>query len=223
MNKGAINYIARLLAERLIGAALFWIAAGNFDFRSGIFFSVYIIVAAVSAIIIYRKNPETLKQRGKINTNSPKWDKILLLLFWTGSFFLVYFAAGKTVPLGKGIEFDFVAGIVLYLISAVITVKAMLENTFLESTARLQTERNQTVIQTGPYSVVRHPTYSAVLLWCVAVICVFPSKEVWLLSHAISVVIIIRTELEDKMLKKGLSGYDEYSKKVKYRVIPFIW
>lgn len=223
MNKGAINYIARLLAERLIGAALFWIAAGNFDLRSGIFFSVYIIVAVVSAIIIYRKNPETLKQRGKINTNSPKWDKILLLLFWTGSFFLVYFAAGKTVPLGKGIEFDFVAGIVLYLISAVITVKAMLENTFLESTARLQTERNQTVIQTGPYSVVRHPTYSAVLLWCVAVICVFPSKEVWLLSHAISVVIIIRTELEDEMLKKGLSGYEEYSKKVKYRLIPFIW
>ncbi|MBR2041827.1 MAG: isoprenylcysteine carboxylmethyltransferase family protein [Oscillospiraceae bacterium] len=223
MKKGALIYIARLLAERLIGAGLFLVGAGAFDLRSGIFFSVYILVAVVSAWVIYRRNPETLKERGKVNTNSPKWDKIILLFFWLSAFFLVYFAAGKTVPLGKGIEFDFIAGMVVYLVSAVITVKAMLENTFLESTARLQPERNQKVIMTGPYSVVRHPTYSAVLLWCVAVSCIFPSREVLILSAAIATVIIIRTKLEDEMLKKGLLGYDEYSKKVKYRLIPFLW
>ena len=112
---------------------------------------------------------------------------------------------------------------IIYILSAVVTVKAMLENTFLESTARIQTDRDQTVIQTGPYSVVRHPTYSAVLMWCVAVRCIFPSAEVLILSLAIATVIIIRTELEDEMLKKGLSGYEEYSKKVKYRLIPFVW
>ena len=223
MNKGAICYIARLLAERLLGVGMFFIAAGAFDLRSGIFFSVYVLVAFVSAAIIYRKNPKTLAERGKVNTNSPKWDKILLLIFWLSAFFAVYFAAGKTVLPGMKIDFDFVAGMALYLISAVVTVKAMLENTFLESTARLQTDRNQTVIETGPYSVVRHPTYSAVLLWCVAIRCIFPSKEVFLLALAIAVVIIIRTELEDEMLKKGLSGYKEYSEKVKYRLIPFIW
>ncbi|MBQ5322880.1 MAG: isoprenylcysteine carboxylmethyltransferase family protein [Oscillospiraceae bacterium] len=223
MNKGAVIYILRLFAERLIGAALFLLGAGSFDLRSGIFFLVYVAVAIVSGVIIYRKNPETLKERGKVNTDSPKWDKSLLLVFWLCSFFLVYFASGKTVPLGKEIEFDFIAGMVIYLVSAVITVKAMLENTFLESTARLQPERNQTVIQSGPYSVVRHPTYSAVLLWCVAVICVFPSAEVLILALAISVVISIRTELEDEMLKKGLPGYKEYSEKVKYRLIPFVW
>ena len=223
MNKGAVIYILRLFAERLIGAALFWIAAGSFDIRSGIFFSVYVAVALVSGVIIYRKNPETLKERGKVNTDSPKWDKILLLVFWLCSFFLVYFAAGKTVPLGKEIEFDFIAGMVIYLVSAVITVKAMLENTFLESTARLQPERNQTVISTGPYSIVRHPTYSAVLLWCAAIRCIFPSKEVFILALAIATVIIVRTELEDEMLIKGLPGYKEYSEKVKYRLIPFVW
>ncbi len=223
MNKGAVIYILRLFAERLIGAALFLLGAGSFDLRSGIFFSVYVVVALVSGVIIYRKNPETLKERGKVNTDSPKWDKILLLVFWLSAFFIVYFAAGKTVPFGKEIEFDFIAGMVIYLVSAVITVKAMLENTFLESTARLQPERNQTVIQSGPYSVVRHPTYSAVLLWCVAVRCIFPSAEVFILALAISVVIIIRTELEDEMLKKGLPGYKEYSEKVKYRLIPFVW
>ena len=223
MNKGAVIYILRLFAERLIGAALFLLGAGSFDLRSGIFFSVYVAVAIVSGIIIYRKNPETLKERGKVNTDSPKWDKSLLLVFWLCSFFLVYFAAGKTVPLGKEIEFDFIAGMVIYLVSAVITVKAMLENTFLESTARLQTDRNRKVIETGPYSVVRHPTYSAVLMWCVAVRCIFPSAEVLILALAISVVISIRTELEDEMLKKGLPGYKEYSEKVKYRLILFIW
>ena len=81
MNKGAVIYVARLLAERFIAAGLFWIAAGGFDLRSGIFFSVYVLVALVSGIIIYRKNPETLKERGKVKTNSPGWDKILLLAF----------------------------------------------------------------------------------------------------------------------------------------------
>ncbi len=223
MNKGAVNYIVRLLAERILGAVLFWLGAGKFDLRSGIFFSVYVAVAIVSAIVIYRKNPETLKERGKINTNSPKWDKVLLLVFWLFAFFIVYFAAGKTAPLGKEIEFDFIAGMIIYILSAVITVKAMLENTFLESTARLQPDRNQTVIQSGPYSIVRHPTYSAVLLWCVAVRCIFPSREVFLLAVAIAAVIICRTELEDEMLIKGLSGYKDYSEKVKYRLIPFIW
>ena len=223
MNKGAVLYIARLLAERFIGAALFWIAAGGFDLRSGIFFSAYIIIALVSGIIIYLKNPQTLKERGKVNTDSPKWDKIILLIFWICSFFLVYFAAGKTVPLGKEIDFDFIAGMIIYIISAVITVKAMLENTFLESTARLQPDRNQKVIQTGPYLVVRHPTYSAVLLWCVAIRRIFPSAEVLLLVLAITAIISIRTELEDDMLKEGLDGYKEYSEKVKYRLIPYIW
>ena len=64
MNKWAIIYIFRLLAERLIGAVLFWMGAGRFDFRSGIFFAVYVLVAIVSGIIIYCKNPETLKERG---------------------------------------------------------------------------------------------------------------------------------------------------------------
>ncbi|MBR5310065.1 MAG: isoprenylcysteine carboxylmethyltransferase family protein [Oscillospiraceae bacterium] len=223
MNRGAALYLLRLMAERFIGAALFWIAAKGFDLRSGIFFIIYIAVALVSGIIIYRKNPETLKERGKVNTDSPKWDKILLLVFWLLSFFIIYFVAGKTVPLGKEIDFDFIAGIVLYLFSAWITVKAMIENTFLESTARIQSDRNQKVIQTGPYSVIRHPTYSAVLLWCGAIRCIFPSAEVLLLAMAIATVIIIRTELEDDMLKEGLPGYKEYSEKVKYRLIPFIW
>lgn len=223
MNKNAVIYIIRLLAERIIGALLYFAAAGSFDLRSGIFFAVYVLVAVVSGIIIYKKNPETLAQRGKVNTDSPKWDKIILLIFWLCSFFLVYYVAGKTVPIGNEIEFDFIAGMVIYLTSAFVTVKAMLENTFLESTARLQPERNQKVIKTGPYSVVRHPTYSAVLLWCIAVICVFPSGEIWLLSHAIATVIIIRTELEDNMLKEGLEGYKEYSNEVKYRLIPFVW
>ena len=116
MNKGAIIYIARLLAERFIAAALFWIAAGSFDIRSGIFFAVYVLVAVVSAMVIYRKNPETLKEREKVNTDSPKWDKILLLVFWLCSFFLIYYVAGKTVTLGKKIEFDFVAGMIIYIV-----------------------------------------------------------------------------------------------------------
>ena len=131
MNKGAVNYIARLMADRVLGATLFWIAAGSMDIRAALYFAVYIIVAAVSCLLMYKWNPQTLAERGKVATDSPKWDKVLLLLFWVSAYFIVYFVAGKTVPQNQAVDFNYILGIVFYIFSAYITVYAMKENTFL--------------------------------------------------------------------------------------------
>ncbi|OQY92871.1 MAG: hypothetical protein B6D39_04070 [Anaerolineae bacterium UTCFX2] len=112
---------------------------------------------------------------------------------------------------------------VLSIAAAVIAIFALAVNPYLESTARIQTERGQTVISAGVYGVVRHPTYSAVLLSCLGVSFVFATLYVCITALVIAVLIIVRTYLEDKMLRERLPGYSEYAQATRYRLVPYIW
>ena len=99
---------------------------------------------------------------------------------------------------------------------------ALYENRYAEAVSRVQSERGQRVCSTGPYGFVRHPMYSAILMWCVAIVGVFPTWQVTLVSIAVAVLIVVRTLLEDAMLAEGLPGYAEYRSKVRWRLIPFV-
>lgn len=223
MDKGAVVYIFRLMIQRILGVILFLIGSSWIvGIREIIYFFVYILFAAISGGVMYKINPATIRERGKVNTDSPKWDKVLLTIYWALAYFIVYFVAGKGfIPLQMSILYWI--GIILYIAAALLTLRAMIVNTFLESTSRLQTDRGQNVCKEGPYSVIRHPTYSAILIWCVSIPLIFPSRNVVWIVLMVAVVIIIRTYLEDNMLKQGLDGYGDYAKEVKYRLIPFIW
>jgi protein-S-isoprenylcysteine O-methyltransferase Ste14 len=99
----------------------------------------------------------------------------------------------------------------------------MLHNPFFESTVRLQADRNQFVINTGPYKIVRHPGYIALIAGPLALPFAVGSLLSVIPAIIMIILILIRTYLEDNTLKKELAGYDEYCKKVKYRLIPFLW
>lgn len=223
MQKNAALYLLRLVLQRLLGLLLFWLGAGGPPgLRAKLYFGVYLLIAVVSGLVMYHVNPTTLQERGKVDTDSPLWDKILLTAFWLLAYFGIYFAAGKSaVPQDPDRWFWF--GLALVLASAALTLWAMVENTFLESTARLQTDRGQTVCDGGPYAFIRHPTYAAVLLWCAAIPMIFPGIAVTGLAGGIAVIIVIRTRLEDAMLQAGLEGYAAYAGRVRYRLLPFIW
>jgi len=109
------------------------------------------------------------------------------------------------------------------LISCVFTVWPVLENKYFEETSRIQNNREQTVIKTGPYKIIRHPGYSGIVIWAIASYLMFGTLAVGIVSFVIIVIICIRTYMEDKMLKDELTGYLEYSQTVKYRLIPFVW
>lgn len=223
MDKGAVLYICRLMIQRILGVILFLFGSSwIFGAREIIYFILYILIAIISGLVMYKINAATIRERGKVNTDSPKWDKVLLTVYWVLAYFVVYFVAGKEfIPMQMNLGYWI--GTILYIAAAALTLRAMIVNTFLESTARLQTDRGQKVCKEGPYSVIRHPTYSAILIWCVSIPMIFPSRNIILIVLMVAVVIIIRTYMEDNMLKRGLDGYDDYAKEVKYRLIPFIW
>lgn len=223
MKRQAFSYLTRVGFQKIIGFLLYLIGAGFTLTYAGIVYFIYLFLATIIiSLILFKANEETLAERGKTDTDSPKWDKILLFVFWILNYFVVYLLAGISES-SEHLNFAYYLGIVLTLFAAWFSTKATLENTFLESTARIQSDRNQKVCTTGPYRIVRHPAYSGLILNCIGLSLIFPYVSVWICMAITVVIIVVRTALEDSMLKDGLDGYFEYTKQTRYRLIPFIW
>ncbi|MDV3426202.1 MAG: isoprenylcysteine carboxylmethyltransferase family protein [Bacillota bacterium] len=227
LDKSGINYLVRVLFQVLIGMALFYISSGRtFAFRGMIYFSLYIILVISGVILLAGRNSEVLNERAKKRDNTKGWDKVLLKLYILLAFFGVYIAAGLDAgryPKAR-ISFDFIyPGILIYIFSSALSIWAMAENQYFEATSRIQKDRDQVVCSSGPYRFIRHPGYLSILLWCISVPMIFGSVYAMLPVICIFLIIVIRTYLEDNMLKKELPGYIEYSGRVRYRLIPFIF
>lgn len=218
-------YLLKLTIQKGLGLLLYLIGAGwLLSQRAIIYFSMYIAITIISGALLFRTNPKILAERNKINTNSPKWDKILLGTFWLLEFFVIYLLAGiEANKIAESIGIIYWLGITINLLSWGVALWAMMVNVFLESTARIQDDREQTVCQNGPYGIVRHPTYLSIVFSNIGVCMIFPVIGVIICAIVIVVITMFRTYLEDKMLQDGLNGYKEYTKKVKYRLIPFVW
>lgn len=223
MKKQALSYLVRVGFQKIIAFLLYLISAGFTLTYAGIIYFIYLFLTTIIiSCILFKSNKKTLAERGKTVTDSPIWDKVLLFIFWILNYFVVYLLAGISEN-SEHLNLVYYLGIVITLFAACFSTKATLRNTFLESTVRIQNERNQKVCTTGPYKIVRHPTYSGLILNCIGLSLIFPYASVWICMIITVVIIIIRTALEDSMLKKELEGYFEYTKQTKYRLIPFIW
>ena len=110
---------------------------------------------------------------------------------------------------------------VLFLVSYALYAEVMRENAYLSRTIKVH--ENQKVIDTGLYGIVRHPMYMATILMFLMVPLILGSWYAFIIFLAYPVVIAIRIKNEEKILSGQLEGYNEYKKKVKYRIIPFIW
>jgi protein-S-isoprenylcysteine O-methyltransferase Ste14 len=113
--------------------------------------------------------------------------------------------------------------VVLLVFSSVLINWAMVVNPFFEPTVRIQDDREHRVVSSGPYAFVRHPGYLSGILWITSIPLILGSLYGLLPVGFYSVLMIIRTYLEDRTLKEELDGYREYSAKVRYRLFPGIW
>jgi protein-S-isoprenylcysteine O-methyltransferase Ste14 len=225
MNHQANQYVFRVLAQRILGILAFFVfSRWTYGVRSITYFAMYLVFAIVSLALLRGVSPSTLAAREKTPADTSAWDRAILAVYWVLAYFAVYFFAGlESAGAPATVGWVFGIGIVLFLASFLLTLWAVRVNPFLESVSHIDRDRCPNVCNSGPYNVIRYPSYAAILIWCIAVAMVFETKYTAICAGLIAVVVIIRTALEDHMLLNGLDGYKEYTEKVKYRLIPFIW
>lgn len=211
----------------IISAVVLFASAGHINIpKAWVYFSTAFVASTISAVIIVKFSPELANQRGKIQPGTKLWDKVILAIFFP--VILIILPAVIGLDVGRyhwsslGIEFALL-GFILYIIAFVLIKWAMLTNKYFEVTARIQKERGHQVITAGPYGIVRHPGYVAMILSVISMPLIIGSVYGLIPAGLAVVALVIRTAFEDKMLNDELEGYPEYGIRVKYRLVPGIW
>ena len=208
--------------------AVFFASAGRRDIpRAWLFFGAAFVYFVASTLALYRFNPELLIARLTLRREGSKtWDEILMRAANLMGMLLIPAVAGLDLGRYGWSSLDIiyaVPGFVLFILGAVLITWAMIVNRYFESTVRIQEDRDHEVVSTGPYRFVRHPGYLSGILWMSSVPLILGSLYTLLPVMIYSVMMILRTHLEDRTLRDELPGYAEYAERVRFRLIPWVW
>jgi len=211
----------------LIQLAIFFLSAGYIGVRPWIYFGSSFVHYVVSIATQYKLNPELLAARLTVKRKGSKtWDEILMRASNLVVLVALPVVAGLDVGRFQWSNLDIVfmlPGFALLFFSTFLLNWAMAVNPFFEPTVRIQEERNHKVIANGPYRMVRHPGYLAGLSYVFSVPLLIGSLYAIAAAGLYLVLITLRTSLEDRTLRRELTGYAEYSTKVKYKLFPGVW
>ena len=217
-----ISAVTKFLAGLVMLALLIFLPAGTLAFTQGwIFMAVLFLPMLMIGIVLALKSPELLRKRlnSKEQENTQKGVVISSLLMFLAGFIM----AGLSFRFGwlRLPMWVSVTAAVVFLIGYAMYAEVLRENEYLSRTVEVQEE--QKVIDTGLYGVIRHPMYTAtILMFCFAPL-VLGSVISFVIFLAYPVIIVTRIGNEEKVLENGLKGYTDYKKKVKYRLMPFVW
>lgn len=218
LKKGLTKYFAGLIIIML----LIFLPAGSMKYANGwLFIGLLFIPMLIMGVVLFVKNPTLLEKRLNAKENESEQKGVVAI---SGIMFLVGF-----VVAGLNYRFDWwmiskwavIAASVVFIASYVMYAEVLRENTYLSRTVEVQEE--QKVIDTGLYGVIRHPMYTATIFMFLAIPLILGSFWAFLIFLLYPLTIILRIDNEEKVLENGLSGYADYKKKVKHRIIPFIW
>ena len=223
MNKKLfISAISKFLLGVILVGVLVFLPAGTLNYINGIIFMCLLFIPMfIVGIILMKKNPDLLKRRLNAKEKERTQSKVIKV---SGLMFLVGFIlAGLDfrykwtyLPLPVSIIFA-----VIFTLAYILYGEVLRENTYLSRT--IEVSENQKVIDTGLYGIVRHPMYSATILLFLSMPLLLGSLISFVVFLIFPILMIIRIKNEEEVLSKELEGYEEYKKKVKYRLIPFIY
>ena len=217
-----LQAIIKYVLGVLIVCGLLFIPANSFDYWNGwLFMGLLFIPMFLAGIILMIKNPELLRKRlnAKEQENEQKW-----VLLFSGLMFIAGFIVAGLNHRYKWIEMPNAVTIIssiIFIIAYILYAEVLRENTYLSRTIEVQ--ENQKVIDTGLYGIVRHPMYAATILLFLTMPLILGSIISFIIFLIYPIIIGKRIKNEEKVLEKDLKGYTEYKKKVKYKVIPFVW
>jgi protein-S-isoprenylcysteine O-methyltransferase Ste14 len=218
--------IVRELTRPLIHLCLLLTAAGRWDWvNAWIFFATLYAILIVYVSVLYRKSPELLAVRSRIQPKTRTFDKIFLLVY-------LFSALGGLVFMGLDggryhwsdlPRWTLPVGLAAYMVSFAFILWAMSVNRHFEGTVRIQEERDHKVCTAGPYQWVRHPGYLGMLIGMFCLPLILDTGYGLIISAWLSVLLLVRTAMEDAMLRRDLNGYADYAQQVRFRVLPGIW
>lgn len=210
----------------VVVAVLIFLSAGRLDYWQGwLFFGVCLAAAALSGRMLKGRDG-LLEERFRPGKGMKWWDKGYMLLS-TPLYFAAIAAAAADVGRFGGsfhpLPATYALSLALFLAGHALFLWAERVNPFFSSVARIQADRGQTVCREGPYRFCRHPGYLGGLLFGLTTPLVLGSLWALIPQGLAAALLVVRTGLEDRMLKKDLLWYDEYVKSVRYRLIPGLW
>lgn len=228
-NKITIGTIILTIVYILLFPALLLFLSGDWFWMEGWIFSIWFMAVCLTTIIyLYRRDPALLAERYKQpgTANQQGWDKYVVCGLFLGFIawiiimpldakrygWTAYFPVWSKVLGGAGL-----------LLSFFFLFRSYTDNTFLSPLVRIQSDRKQQVVSTGVYGFVRHPMYLGGILLFIGTPMLLGSLYGVIIGLAMLFLLAGRIIGEEKMLVNELEGYEDYKRKVKYRLIPFVW
>ena len=210
-----------LLGGILLGLLLFFPAGSLHYWQGWLLMGILFVPMAVAGIVMMAKNPELLRKR--LNTEEKETEQKSVVAMSGLLFVTAFVLAGLNWRFGWWVLPNWVVWVSagLFLASYLLYAEVMRENTYLSRTVEVQD--NQEVIDTGLYGIVRHPMYMATTVMFLTMPLVLGSPISFLIMLGYIPVIAKRISNEEDVLEKGLEGYQDYKKKVRYKMIPFLW
>jgi len=224
----------RLLLSRLVQVAayffvigcLLFLAAGRLNWPAAwIYLVAHFLLAVAGQAWLIRIDPDLVEERGRWGANTKAWDRWILsanVVLTLALLIVIGLDAGRfgwshvPWPIRLAALLGFLPGFGLPIL-------ASRANTYLASTVRIQDERGQTVVSTGPYAAIRHPMYAGMILFDLCLPVLLGSWWGLAVSGVMVAVLVLRTALEDRALQAELPGYADYAQRVPFRLIPGIW
>lgn len=226
---GTKLWLSLVLRMGSFALALLWPAGTWWWPEAWAVIAIWSAYAAVMFPFLLRHDPALLAERMKespIQKGQKTWDKVLsVLMFVVG--IPIYIVPGLDVmrfgwsePLPVWVE---VSAMVLHVPCLLFLAWVTRENPYLSRVVKIDTAGGHRVITTGPYALVRHPMYVAVIILVFAVPVALGSRYALIPAAMLVVILLVRTALEDRTLHAELPGYPAYAQKTRFRLIPGVW
>ncbi|WP_374687562.1 isoprenylcysteine carboxylmethyltransferase family protein [Promineifilum sp.] len=225
LNEYGRRRFIQVFAMMAVYALCLFVPAGTLRWwNAWMYLGLFLFAILTGGLYVARKNPAIINERGRPSENTKPFDRLFARL---------------SVPIGlstlivAGLDHRFgwssvplwlqIAGFIGILPGLIMPYWVMLVNAYAATTVRVEVERGQHVITTGPYRYVRHPLYSATLFGYIFSPAAFASWWMAIPLALSSVLFIWRTANEDRTLMAELPGYQEYAQKTRYRLLPGVW
>jgi protein-S-isoprenylcysteine O-methyltransferase Ste14 len=226
MSAGGARYVVQRLGLLGIFACLLFGAAGSLAWPRGwAYLAAVLAVEAGTLALLAARAPETLRQRGAGHVGVKRFERVFVPAWLT---------LALATPLVAGLDavrFQasslpgslFWLGLAVLLPASALGAWAMLENEHFEQFVRIQEERGHRVVTSGPYRWVRHPGYLAAILGALATPLMLGSLWTFAPAGLVALLFALRTRLEDATLRRELTGYEEYARRTRFRLVPLVW